>query len=490
MSLKIRLLFSILVVIIHVNAQEKLSKTYTLSDAISLAQLNSVSYKIAVNKATRNHWRYKNYKANFLPRLSLFSTLPNYNRAINEITQPDGSIQFRAQEYMNTSVGLRIDQNVSFTGGTFSLYSSLNRLDNFGQNPYTRYNSIPLSISYSQSSFVYNRFKWLRKIEPIIAEKTTKEYTEEMENISMEAVNYFFSYLTAQNSLETSELNHAINDTLYNISKSRFNLGKINQNDLLQMELNLLNSENEISQRTMEFEKVRQNFYRYLGFKNDENVKLQLPLTVAELNVDRNIALSMAEKNRAKVLEFKQRRLQAEEEVAKARAENAVSINLSANFGYSQSGNTFNEAYINPLDQQQVSLTLSIPLIDWGVSSSRKKMAEADLDLELNNIENEQQAFEQEITLLCMQVEIDFRQLKTAEKSKTIAEKRYEIAVKRYKLGNMSITDLNIAQKEKDSAILSYYSNLQKYWSSYYNLRKLTHYDFVEQKQIEYQIEI
>lgn len=145
------------------------------------------------------------------------------------------------------------------------------------------------------------------------------------------------------------------------------------------MELSLLNSENSLSQLDIEYEKSKQGFYRYLGLPENQNMDLSLPLDIAKLEIDRSVAMEMANKNRAKVLEFQQRRLQAEEAVAKARAENSVSINLRANFGLSQSTDNLQAAYTNPVDQQQVALTLSIPLVDWGVSSSRKKMAKADL---------------------------------------------------------------------------------------------------------------
>jgi hypothetical protein len=45
-------------------------------------------------------------------------------------------------------------------------------------------------------------------------------------------------------------------------------------------------------------------------------------------------------------------------------------------------------------------------------------------------------------------------------------------------IGKIDITNLNIALTEKDNAKRSYLEALRTYWSSYFNLRRLTLFDF------------
>ena len=45
-------------------------------------------------------------------------------------------------------------------------------------------------------------------------------------------------------------------------------------------------------------------------------------------------------------------------------------------------------------------------------------------------------------------------------------------------IGRLNVTNLCIAQNEKDSARLSYIQALRNYGTCYYNLRRLTLYDF------------
>jgi hypothetical protein len=45
-------------------------------------------------------------------------------------------------------------------------------------------------------------------------------------------------------------------------------------------------------------------------------------------------------------------------------------------------------------------------------------------------------------------------------------------------IGKIDITNLNIALNEKDTAKRSYLEALKSFWTAYYDLRRLTLYDF------------
>ncbi len=49
-------------------------------------------------------------------------------------------------------------------------------------------------------------------------------------------------------------------------------------------------------------------------------------------------------------------------------------------------------------------LSIGIPILDWGVSKSRRKLVEANKDLVNTNIEQDKQEFEQEIYLACIKL--------------------------------------------------------------------------------------
>ncbi|WP_445732086.1 TolC family protein [Mariniflexile sp.] len=460
------------------------SKKVTLADAITIAQKQSPDYKTTLNRNQSNYWRFRNYKASFLPQLRFNATLPEYNKAVRRITNDAGQDIFVNQDQLLLEGGLSIAQNIPYTGGTLSLNSNLERIELFGLDDNIGYSVIPFSVRYFQNSLFYNPFKWDKKIEPLIYEESKRDFVEKMEDISVNACQRYFQLLKAQVQLEIAKVNLSNQDTLYQISKGRFKIGKIAENELLQVELTLLNSRNDVTTNIIELKRTSQNLARYLEL-DTENLELVIPdkLPLFDVNVDK--AIEEAQSNRKAVIEFRRKRLEAEQELARVKGSNKLQLGLNANFGISQNGDDFNNLFTNFNKQQNLSLSVSIPIFDWGVSKSKRKMAEADLDLTNNDIDQEKQLFEQEIYLHVLNWSNQRDFLATSEKAKEIAIKRYEISQKRYVLDKITITDLNIALQEKDRAVLQYLNSLEKFWQDYYILRQLTLYDFINDKKLE-----
>ena len=66
-----------------------------------------------------------------------------------------------------------------------------------------------------------------------------------------------------------------------------------------------------------------------------------------------------------------------------------------------------------------------------------------------------------------------------------IASERYELTMHRFKEGNASVTDLNMAQTENDSAVRQYISDVSNFWTFYYSLRQYTLYDFISGRDLD-----
>jgi outer membrane protein TolC len=177
--------------------------------------------------------------------------------------------------------------------------------------------------------------------------------------------------------------------------------------------------------------------------------------------------------------------LEAESQVQQARLENRFNANLYAEYGLTQSTADFDKVYADPQDEQMVSFGISIPILDWGLARGKIKMAQSNRELVKTTVEQQQIDFDQEVFLKVMQYNMQQNQLAIAAKADTVAQKRYYVTKQRYLIGKIDITDLNIAQTETDGAQLGYISTLRSYWKNFYEMRKLTLFDFVENKKIE-----
>ncbi len=391
---KIYFLILVLFPLFLIGQTQKIS----LNEAIKLAQEKSPDYRANLNKNEVSYWRNKNYYASFLPQLRLNATLPSYSKSIRRITNDNGQDIFVSQNQSRIDARLSLSQNIPYTGGQLSINSQIERVDIFGDNEFQQYSIIPFSVNYFQNSLFYNPFKWDKKIEPLIFEESKREFIENMEQISLRTSQLYFSLLKSQIQLKIAEKNLSNQDTLFQIAKGRFRMGKIAENDLLQMELRYLNSKNNITSTRISLKRASQNLSRYLELKS-EDFELEIPEDLVLFEVNTEKALKEAESNRKFVIEYRRRRLESEKELARVRGENRLEISVDANFGISQQASEFNNLFQNYNEQQSLRVTLGIPIFDWGVSKSKRRLAKASLELVKTNLEQEKQAFEQEIYL-------------------------------------------------------------------------------------------
>jgi outer membrane protein TolC len=99
-------------------------------------------------------------------------------------------------------------------------------------------------------------------------------------------------------------------------------------------------------------------------------------------------------------------------------------------------------------------------------------------------IAQDQVTFEQEILTQVRQFEMLRLSIEITKKSDEVAQERYNVAQNRYLIGKIDITNLNIALTEKDAAKRSYLQALNSFWTAFYDLRRLTLYDFANQKAL------
>jgi len=174
------------------------SRILTLDDAIEISRQQSPDALMAQHRFRANYWQYKSFRASYLPALTLFGYLPDFDRSVRTINTVDGSV-FSAQTQNTLYTGLSVEQKIGLTGGTVSLNSNLTRLDNITDTgTFVQYSSSLLNLTYRQPIFQYNAFKWERRIEPMKYEEAKKQYLENMEQVAVTTTNYFFNLLLAQ----------------------------------------------------------------------------------------------------------------------------------------------------------------------------------------------------------------------------------------------------------------------------------------------------
>ena len=459
------------------------ARVFTLTQVIQLALNESTVTRLATANKEISFWQWQNFRGGLKPQLALNGTLPDFNRTIGPVTQPDGTTAFRQVAINNAALQLSLSQDIGLTGGSLFFNSQVQRFDDFDRRQKS-YNSNPAILGLSQPLFGYNALAWNKKIEPLRYEESKKKYLEDRESISLTATQYFFDLLVEQVNADIAAKNLANNEIIYKIAQEKFQLGKLSQNDLLQLRLTLINARTALAQATLEAQVVGLRLKNYIGFTGAEDLSLVLPEAIPALSVNAATALAQARQNRKEPVAFQRRLLQAEQEVKKTKGGNGFNANLYAIYGLTNQAETFTNSYLHPIDQQQVRVSFEVPLLDWGKQRAALKTAQVKQQLTAYTVEQEEVAFEQAVLTQVSQFEMLRQRLSLSADADAIAQQRYEITRKTYLIGKISITDLNIAAGEKDQAKRTYLAALRDFWEAYYNLRTLTLYDFEKDKPL------
>ena len=311
--------------------------------------------------------------------------------------------------------------------------------------------------------------------EPLRYEESKRAYVEEMEYISSLTVDLFFDYLDAQIGYDIASFNLVRNDTIYNIEKGRYNIGTTSRDKLLQVELQLLRSQQQLTQAKLDLQSSELEIKTFIGI--DEAFDLITPNQIPDLKVNIDEAINYASANRSDFIAFERRQLEADRQIAKAKNDR-YRLDMTASYGLTGTGQNLGNSFQEPNNQQRLNIQFNIPIIDWGRNKASMKTALANKKLESYVITQDQRSFLQEITTLVAQFEVLKSQIEISEKSDLVAQERYNVSQNQYLIGKIDITNLNIALTEKDEAKRSYLAALRSYWKAYFDLRRLTLYDF------------
>ena len=480
------LILSILLLLIF-PAVSQAQETYdlTLDEALRMAQENSPSSRMARLDYESARWTHKAFNSSFLPSFSINANAPGFLRSLTSIDQDNGSIRYVEQRRTFSFLNLSMNQQIPLTGGRLSMRSSLNYIDQSGGFGFSQWSSTPLSVEIAQPVFGFNQMKWQRRIEPVQFESTTREYVEEMASLSREIADLFFAVYDAQRSIDIATFTVAVNDTIYTLSSGRFEIGRIAENDLLQSELQLINARTRLADAEILYQEALQNLKIALDLPYDADVTVTPPLEVPEFEVDPDEAIRYARANRPAYLNLIVQSLQAERDVEEARRDQ-FGFELSGSFGLNQTSDSFDNVYVNPLNRQQFSVSLNMPIFQWGQNRSRLKAALADQQRTAEERAITQQQLDQVVYFQVLRFKMLRQRVAIAAQADTIANRRFEVARNRYVVGNIDITDLFDAQREKDEANRSYIQTLSQFWSSYYTLRQLTLYDFENEEALTF----
>lgn len=460
-------------------AQAQRRVTLDLERTVQLATDSSLAAQKYQSVYDASRYQYLSWQASRKPQLALESTPVLYQRYMTQryISEEDRDV-YRQQRMFYSQAGIKATQTVESWGGQFYGSTQLGYLRTFGDQNQTQYMAVPIAIGYKQELLFYNPLKWAKKIEPLKLTLAEKSLTYGIETVSEEAVSKFFTLALAQEQLRMAEEYLASCDTIYAIAQRRFKIASISKAELSILELEKTNARTTLANARISRQRAAQELATYLGMERTTDIELVIPTVMQSLHVDAAEAIQYARENNPQYLSTREATAEARRDAERAKVEKNFSVSLDASVGLNQVSDRFADAFRHLLSQDMATITLSIPLMDWGKRKNAYLAAHSTVEAaERTELET---ARDTELDVALTVADFNERQaiVETAREALTIAEDAYAQTLQRFIKAQADAYSLSVAQSHWQTARQNQIASLQNYWLSYYHLRRLTLYDY------------
>ena len=337
----------------------------TLEAAMSIAEENSPSIKRTRLNLERSRENLNAQRAALKSNFSL-SVNPfeyTHNREFNDLVS-----QWNTRETTSSYGTFRITQPIVATDATISL------VDRFSwQNSYSEYNdtrtrgfSNNLTLNINQPLFTYNRTKLQIKELELAVENSQLNYAIQQLALERQVAQYFFLVYQQQQSLVIAEEAYENMQKSYEIIRNKVDAGLSAREELFQAELNLATSSSDVDNQRVSLQDAKDDFKLLIGMSLYDDIIVIPDISVDTIDVDITFAIEHGLQNR---MELRQREIDIENSefsLIQTKALNEFNGDLNLSIGLFGDNENIGDIYANPTDNQQVSLSFSIPLWDWG----------------------------------------------------------------------------------------------------------------------------
>lgn len=455
----------------------------TLEQALQVAELNSPSMKRTRLSLIRSQENLNAQKASLKSQFSLSVNPISYsqNRSFNDLISKWNSIK------TTESYGLfTISQPILLTDARLSLVNRFGYRDSYSEytESTTKGFSNNLSLNLDQPLFTYNRTKLqLRELE-LALENSQISYAVQLLSLERGVTQAFYYVYQQQQSLEIARQAFENMQKSYEIIRNKVDAGISAREEAFQAELNLATARSDYENRQVDLENAKDEFKILIGLSLFEDIIVLPNIMVDTVQVDIALAIDQGIANR---MELRQREIDIEAsqfDLIQTKSLNEFRGSLGLSVGLFGDNEKFGDVYANPTDNEDVSLSLNIPLWDWGERKSRIKASEAAIESAKISLDEERNDIILGIRKVCRNLINLGNQIEIAGQNVTNAQLTYDLNLERYRNGDLTGMDLNLFQEQLSQKQLSYTNSLISYKLELLNLKIQTLYDFEKKEQV------
>lgn len=462
----------------------------SLTKVIKIAKQQSVEAQIATMKFQHSELSYLYYKAGRKPLVSLSATPVQYSKdVVQRYSYNEDRTYYRTQNSLYSSSNIRLTQNVDFLGGYIYIDSDFRLYKSLGENRYKQFTTIPLRIGYAQSIVGYNAFKWQKRTERLSYFIAKKELLHSLEDVAADAVEKFIAVEQLKEEHAMAESNLRNCDVLCIEAERKLQYGRINKKDYTELQLERSKAHSAYRQANISLMEAESMLKRLLNFTEDAVLDISMQDIIQRLNhiidIPMSDAIQYALENSTDILVTEKETVEAGQNADRQRAKRYLDATVNVNFGLHQISESLKGSYKKPLDEQAVSISLSIPLADFGRSRILHSQIQKTLDLHHIRTEKAKNDVRELIRQSVLKHSILYDMIENSKETYRLSCITYEETLAEYHLGRWRMNSLGDAVSNRQKALIEYYSAIRDYLINYFHIRNMTLYDFENNRNIE-----
>jgi outer membrane protein TolC len=456
----------------------------TLNDAIEQLA-HTYEYGKIKKDSIIHHYEHRLFKATALPQITLSGTLPNYNRSISLVTQPEGDDLYVMRSYASSDIGLGISQLLPFTGGSITFSSNLQRQDNFNlaTNKYAYYFNL-FNLSYSQTLFAYNAYKWNKKIDRLSKSIEDIAFYQQREAVKQKIVELFFNLLIEQRKQELCEENLNLYKYVYEQSQKLYKSHRMSQEDMLAAKIEYLKAADATNE--IDLNNVRSILKAYLKWEGEVIPKASFDeslLPHRELDIHYETVIEKAIKynyTMAKDLNVLQKSI----ELKQIKKSVNPTVSLSIGSGYNSQFQSFSELLNDKSSRLSASISISIPIYNGGSGKYKKVIANTQLEQLGEQYQNKKASAAIEYKKELESINLLIRSIQNGKESITLIKQRLKLLKLNIAKGRIDLQQLMQTQIQQLKTVISYHTQIQQLYMLIYKYRSLSLIDIRENKEL------
>jgi outer membrane protein len=448
----------------------------TLPDALSVANQMSPTIRQARLSLEQSRENLNAQRAALKSKFALDVSPFAYS---NKRTYDD-QLGWSSNETKSSGGVFQVMQPILATDGTISLSNQFGWQDSYstyGNNSFKGFHN-NLSLTLDQPIFTYNKTKMnISKLEYAL-ENSMLNYQLRLLSVEKSVTQAFYDVYQAQKDLVISQEEYDNRTKSYDIIKNKVDAGLVAKEEFFQAELDMLTSKSSLQNNKVSLENMLDNFKQLLGVSLDEEITVLAEISVTPVQVDMKKALSLGLANR---MELRQRQIDIEVgqfDLITTNALNEFKGNIGLTYGIMGENADINKIYDDPSDNQELRLSMSIPIFDWGEKKARMRAAQASQNSLVINMEQENVTISLGIRQIYRNLDNLLNQIDIAKKNLENAELTYDINLEKYRNGDLTSMDLNLVQNQLTQKKQSLTSAQIQYKMELLNLKIQTLFDF------------